>query len=227
MDPTPTSTRPADRSTTLNYAMDSFINLAKQGYESYSESQHGSNTNVNKTGGQEYNSPHHSQQDQGNYGPNFDHDEVIQTAQQHGGDPSLVSKAMGFLNQNKGEHEQPIDEEHVQSAHRAAYQDDSARNLSAGSMGSAAAMQVLQKFTSGGSGGGGGSKSELISMAMAEASKLFDKSGGAASGNKQDAVNGAGMTIMKLMVQSKFSGATGGGNSGGLGSLMGMASKFI
>ena len=59
---------------------------------------------------------------------------------------------------------------------------------------------------------------------MAEASNLFDKSGGASSGNKQDAVNGAAMTVMKLLVQSKFSGAIGGGNSGGLGSLMGLVS---
>ena len=61
---------------------------------------------------------------------------------------------------------------------------------------------------------------------MAEASKLFDKTGGAASGNKQDAVNGAAMTVMKLLVQSKFSGAIGGGNSGGLGSLMGLVGLF-
>lgn len=58
---------------------------------------------------------------------------------------------------------------------------------------------------------------------MAEASKLFDKSGGTSSGNKQDAVNGAAMTVMKLLVQSKFSGGTtGGGSSGGLGGLMGL-----
>jgi hypothetical protein len=62
-------------------------------------------------------------------------------------------------------------------------------------------------------------------MAMAEASKLFDKSGGASSGGKQDVVNGAAMTAMKFLVQSKFSGGTiGGGNSGGLGSLMSMVS---
>lgn len=47
---------------------------------------------------------------------------------------------------------------------------------------------------------------------MAEATKLFDTFGGSAHGNKQDAVNGAGMTIMKLMVQSKLGG--GGGVSG-------------
>lgn len=64
-------------------------------------------------------------------------------------------------------------------------------------------------------------------MAMAEASKLFDKSGGAASGNKQDAVNGAAMTVMKMLVQSKFSPAVSGGNSGGLGSLMGLVSGFL
>ena len=71
----------------------------------------------------------------------------------------------------------------------------------------------------------GGSTSQLISLAMAEATKLFDKSG-ASSGNKQDAVNGAAMTVMKLLVQSKFSGATGGGDSGGLSSLMGLVSDI-
>ena len=60
---------------------------------------------------------------------------------------------------------------------------------------------------------------------MAEATKMFDKSGGAASGNKQDAVNGAAMTVMKLLVQSKFGGGTtGGGNSGGLGGLLSLVS---
>ena len=83
-------------------------------------------------------------------------------------------------------------------------------------------LQALKKFTSGsqGSSGSGGTQTQLISMAMAEATKLFDKSGGGVSGNKQDAVNGAAMTVMKLLVQSKLSGAVGGGNSGGLGGLM-------
>ena len=65
-------------------------------------------------------------------------------------------------------------------------------------------------------------------MAMAEAAKMFDKSGGTSSGNKQDAVNGAAMTVMKLLVQSKFSGGmTGGSDSGGLGSLMGLVSFLL
>jgi hypothetical protein len=58
-------------------------------------------------------------------------------------------------------------------------------------------------------------------MAMGEASKLFDQHGGS-GGDRQDAVNGAAMTVTKLLVQSKFSGMTGGGNSGGLGALAGM-----
>ena len=60
-------------------------------------------------------------------------------------------------------------------------------------------------------------------MAMAEASKLFDQSGGSSSGGKQDAINGAAMTVTKLLAQSKFGGGvTGGGNSGGLGALAGL-----
>jgi len=55
---------------------------------------------------------------------------------------------------------------------------------------------------------------------MAEALKLFESSG--AQGNKQDAVNGAAMTMMKLMVKSKFSGGgiTGGNSSSSTSTLM-------
>ncbi|KAF8640687.1 hypothetical protein AX17_000343 [Amanita inopinata Kibby_2008] len=132
---------------------------------------------------------------------------------------------MNFVKDNKNSHNEPLDEEDVSRAHEKAYGQNNAGGMSAGSLGSAAAMQVLKRFTSG--GGGGNSQSQLISMAMAEASKLFESSGGAASGNKQDAVNGAAMTVMKLLVQSKFSGGmSGGSNSGGLGGLLSLASKF-
>jgi hypothetical protein len=40
------------------------------------------------------------------------------------------------------EHSEPIDEEAVQEHHKQAYQEGSAKSLSAGSMGSAAALQV-------------------------------------------------------------------------------------
>ncbi|KAK2461563.1 hypothetical protein APHAL10511_006026 [Amanita phalloides] len=242
--------------------MDSFMNLAKQGLNAYTSSQsgasqaggqgndssnnsgqsgqpqsqqwnYGSDSQVRKTGGQEYNSPHHSGQFQGNDAPDINHDEIVQAAQNHGsGHGDIFSGAVNYINNNKQSHNEPINDDHVTNAHQEAYHNDNARGLDAGSLGAAAAMQALKKFTSGGGssgGGGGGMQSQLISMAMGEASKLFDKSGGTASGNKQDAVNGAAMTVMKMMVQSKFSGGgtTGGSNSGGLGSLMGLASKFM
>ncbi|KAG8723668.1 hypothetical protein FRC12_012942 [Ceratobasidium sp. 428] len=166
-------------------------------------------------------------------GPEIDHDAVIQNANQQAGgsgDSSMFGNAMGFIKQNQSQHTQPIDEENVQSAHAEAYQKGNASSLDATSLGSAAAMQILKQFTSGGgpSGGTGNSQSQLISLAMAEASKLFDTQG-SSSGQKQDAINGAAMTIMKLLVQSKMGGAstTGAGNSGGLSGLMGLASQFM
>ncbi len=70
----------------------------------------------------------------------------------------------------------------------------------------------------------------LISMAMAEATKMFDKSGGKASGDKQDAVNGAALTVMKLLVQSQFSGGPLGGgkkDSGELGGLLSLVGSLF
>ncbi|KAJ3559969.1 hypothetical protein NM688_g19 [Phlebia brevispora] len=178
--------------------MENFINLGKQ----FLESQQGS-----QVGGQ---------------GGQVNHDEVVEHANREGsGDRSLFSSAMSFVQQHQEEHDHPIDEQHVINAHDQAYSQGNASGLSAHSMGSAAALQTLKRFTSNGSGGG--SQSQLISMAMAEASKLFDSAGGASSGNKQDAVNSAAMTVMKLLVQSKFSSNVGGGNSGGFGGLLGLA----
>ncbi|KAH9968606.1 hypothetical protein BC827DRAFT_266726 [Russula dissimulans] len=217
--------------------MDSFINIAKQGFEAYQSSQGnqgqqshqshgGDDPTYRRTGGEEYNAPHYPQG--GGYsGPQIDHDEAVRHAQTHGsGDSSLFSSALSFVHQNPDQHGHPIDEEAVQQAHRQAYEEGNARGLPASSLGSAAALQVLQKFTSGGGSSGGGSQTQLISLAMAEASKLFDQSGGSSSGGKQEAVNGAAMTIAKLFLQGKFGGAIGGGNSGGLGGLLSLASKF-
>jgi len=151
----------------------------------------------------------------------------VRTAQAHGSgdDGSHYSSALAHVQQNAGQHSQPVDEDAVQDAHRQAYEEGSGGNLPAASLGSAAALQAFKKFTSGGGGGGGGgSQSQLISMAMGEASKLFDKSGGGGGGGKQEAINGAAMTVTKLLVQSKFSGMVGGGDSGGLGGLGGLAS---
>ncbi|KAJ3783120.1 beta-flanking protein [Lentinula aff. detonsa] len=224
--------------------MDSFIGLAKQGLAAYESSQ----SNVSKTGGSEYNSPDNRPQSVSR--PSFNDDEVAQTAAEQGsGHAGMFSQAVSYVKSNtvslmpfessisvimlylsQQEHEEPIDEEHVTNSHQEAYERGNASSLSAGSMGSAAALQIFKQFTSGGGGGGSNSQSQLISMAMAEASKLFDQSGGASSGSKQDAVNGAGMMVMKMLVQSKMSSMMGGGNSGGLGGMSGMlglASKFL
>jgi len=207
--------------------MDQFINLAKKGYDAYQESQ--SNHDVKKTGGHEFNSPdntaHNSSME-----PEIDRDEAVrQSAEHHGsGETSIFETAMSFLDNHKEKRTEPIDEEHVTRAHHEAYNGGGAGGLSASALGGAAALETLKKFNSGhGSGGSasGGSQTKLVSMAMAEAAKLFDKKQ-PTSGNKQDAVNGAAMTAMKLLVQSKVSGAVGGSNSGGLSGLLSLASKF-
>ena len=235
--------------------MDNFINLAKQGYEAYNESQKGQQggqghnqqgglgqgqpTQASHTGGQAQGEYGHNQPSTGGYssqsGPPIDHQAAIQNATQTSGgsgDFSLFDTALGFLNQNQSQHTQPINEQQVQNAHTEAYEKGKASSLDAGSLGAAAAMQVLKSFTSGGAStpgapAGGNSQTKLIALAMSEASKLFETQG-SASGQKQDAVNGAAMTVMKLLVQSKTGPAptTGGSNSGGLGQLMELASKF-
>ena len=60
-------------------------------------------------------------------------------------------------------------------------------------------------------------------MAMSEASKLFDSSGGAASGSEQDAITGAAMTAMKLVTQG--GGGGGGGIGGALSGMIGSCSS--
>lgn len=161
-------------------------------------------------------------------------------------DPPYCKTQITIYIHYQDEHEQPIDENQVRDAHDRAYNQGSGSGLSANSLGSAAAMQVgmanllpvpvssisvfhllqiFKQFTSGGKGSGS-SQNDLMSMAMAEASKLFDKSG-ASSGGKQDALNGAAMTVMKLVVQSKFKSTVGGSDSGGVGSLMSMVSFHI
>jgi len=185
---------------------------------------------VSRTGGQEYNSPHNAHPSHHSGGPQINEDEAVQAAQQQddgSGSSELFSNALQHISHNKQQHTEPVDEDEVTDAHAQAYGNRDASGLSAHAMGGAAALQALKQFTAGGGSAGSGSQTQLISLAMAEATKLFDQSGGAASGNKQDAVNGAAMTVMKLLVQSKFSSAIGGGNSGGLGSLMGLAKNFI
>jgi hypothetical protein len=81
------------------------------------------------------------------------------------------------------------------------YQQGNAGNLAPSAMGSAAALEALKKFTSGGasgqsSGAPAGGSSALIGMAMKEAAKLFDNSGASGGQGKQEAVNSAGATCV-------------------------------
>ncbi|KZO95985.1 hypothetical protein CALVIDRAFT_564263 [Calocera viscosa TUFC12733] len=175
-------------------------------------------------GGAQYNAPDH----QNAPSAQIDNHQAVQQASNaagDSGDTGLFSQAMNFVNSNSQQHTQPVDEQGVQQAHDQAYNQGNASSLDAGGIGGAAALQALKSFTSGGSSGG--SQTQLVSMAMSEAAKLFDASGGGSGGSKQSAINSAAMTAVKLLVQSKFSGMIGGGNSGGLSSMMSMASQFI
>ena len=221
--------------------MDTFISLAQKGIDSYQRSQspsHGSSSDVSKTGGKEYNTrPDHSSRASS---PDIDGDEAVRGAAKDGsGSSDLFASALSFLGQKKSERHEPIDEEEATRAHEKAYKQGNTAGLDSSALGKAAALQVLQQFVGGGSqstpsaapakpSASGSSSTQLISLAMAEATKLFDKQGSSAQGNKQDAVNSAAMTIMKLLVQSKLSGGgtTGGKDSGGLGQLIGLAAQF-
>ncbi|KAG8906744.1 hypothetical protein FRB99_006235 [Tulasnella sp. 403] len=235
---------------------DKFINLGKEAFGAYQasqQSQHsrpappGSNQPSQQGGGQyqptshgaaqEYYDESNAQLRQGGnsdynqFSTQIDHGQAVQNASQHAGgqDPSLFATALQHLGTPGST--PSLDHDTVENAHSEAYRKGNAGSLDANSMGGAAAMQAFKMFVGGGHGSssasGGGGQTQLLSMAMAEAAKLFDAHGGASSGSKQDAINGAAKTVMKLILQSKMGGGSSGGGSGSMGSLMGMASKFI
>ena len=223
-----------------NSSSNNTSSYGQQGDQQYGS---GAQTGGSSYGSQQSTGGYGSQQSEGQYGigapqsntgrysPPIDKNEAINTAKAHGsGDSSLFDTALGFLSNNKSTQHEPIDEDEVTKAHDKVYNQGNTGGMSANLLGSAAAMQILKQFTGGNaSSGSSNSQTNLISMAMAEATKLFDKSGGSASGDKQDAVNGAAMTIMKMLVQSKLGSGdptVGGSNSGGLSGLLSMASKF-
>ncbi|WWC86913.1 uncharacterized protein L201_001792 [Kwoniella dendrophila CBS 6074] len=221
-----------------NNQQSSYGGGAPGGYDN-EQSNYGDQQSCGNTGGEQYNRPHGQGGASSGFGgfggaPTINENTALNAANEHASNgnenSSLFSTAMGFLgNMNKDDDD--VDEEKVQRQHQEAYNQGNAGSMSANGIGAAAAMQALKMFTSGQSNasgsGGGDMQSKIIGMAMSEAAKLFDQSGGATQGNKQDAVTSAGQTIMKLLIKSQVSGMTGGGNSGGLSSLLGMASKFM
>ncbi|KAK3693497.1 hypothetical protein B0T22DRAFT_476342 [Podospora appendiculata] len=103
-------------------------------------------------------------------------------------------------------------------------------------MGSAAAMQALKMFTSGGGASGtqNQSQSAFIGLAMAQASKLFDQqasAGRVASGtDKSSAVMKAGEMALQMYLKSqggRASSSSAGSGGSGIAGLMKMANAFM
>ncbi|SCZ99032.1 BZ3500_MvSof-1268-A1-R1_Chr7-1g09363 [Microbotryum saponariae] len=222
--------------------MDNIMSMAQGAYKQYEASQQGhqgqGGGDFGIQGSSALNSADNNrppQENQSGGGGGFDFDQIASLASSHSGeDEGMFAQAMHFVKQ--GQHENnDIDEQAAQQAHAQAYGDQDSSNMSTNGLGAAAALQAMKKFTSGNQGqqqsqssGGGGFQAQLISQAMAEASKLFDQNGGTGDGgSKQDAVGSAGKMALQLLLKSQASGAIGGANSGGLAGLMGMASKFM
>ncbi|RIB08137.1 hypothetical protein C2G38_2212375 [Gigaspora rosea] len=106
-----------------------------------------------------------------------------------------------------GEHETEIDHEKVLNSHKKIYESDDVTEHSGEELGHAAAFEALKKICSGEKY----DKSELLSLAMSEAMKLWQKkqgSGGDGGGGKEEVLSGAASMAMKLMNKS-------GGDIGG------------
>ncbi len=143
----------------------------------------------------------------------------------------------------------------MKQSHQQLYEQGGAGNHGSQSLGAGAALQALKMFSGGGSGqggmgGGGGGQSQMIGLAMSEASKLFDQQssqGNVASGtDKQSVVNTAAKMALKSVsslsnpipaqgfladpnlsrMYMKNQGGGMGGGAGG-GGLMNLASKFF
>jgi len=228
--------------------MDNLLKMGQQAYQQYSDNQsHQKNTtggggnDFNVMGGAHLNRPAGGQMIDTDGDGIPDLEQAAVHASGHSGDSgdsSLFKSAVSFLKtqaQKKGDDDDDddIDEEKAVEAHDRAFNQKQGSSLDAKSMGAAAAMQAFKQFSQGGASNqpknNEDSKSKLIGMAMAQAAKLFDSSGGAAGGQKQDAVNSAGSMVMKLLMKQKLQemgGGGGGGSGGGLGSLAGMLGKF-
>lgn len=161
-------------------------------------------------------------------------------ASQHAGssgDSNIFSSVLSMLGQNKSNiGNEDIDEQDAVNSHKAFFNnnnDERPSNASSGSMGNAAAMQALKMFmgnnNSSGNQSQGGSQSQLIGLAMGEASKLFDNQasqGKVQEGStKQSVVEQAGKMALKMYLKGQA--GSSGNAGGGPGGLLGLASKFF
>ncbi|RDA90016.1 hypothetical protein CP533_0889 [Ophiocordyceps camponoti-saundersi (nom. inval.)] len=143
-----------------------------------------------------------------------------------GGGNDMMSQIMNAVGQRKGElAKEDIDEDDAARKHKQAYQDDA--HADENGLAAAAAMQAFKRFKDGQGGGGSGDgakdgQSSMISMALSEASKLFDDKEARgkvpAGADKQTVLQKAGEMAMKLYFKNQAQKQ---------GGLMGMASQFM
>ncbi|EFY84418.1 beta-flanking protein [Metarhizium acridum CQMa 102] len=175
-----------------------------------------------------------SHQDQGGGGGNSSsgggfQDDILRMAQQHAssnaghsGNSDLFSNIMSAVgNKQEKIQNEDIDEQDAIKQHQHAYNNDGKGDSS--SLGTAAAMQALKKFTqSDNNASSGTGQAAFLGMAMSEASKLFDSKasqGKVADGaSKENVVQQAAEMAMKMYFKSQAESQ---------GGLAGLASKFI
>ncbi|CAK9780938.1 hypothetical protein CC85DRAFT_291601 [Cutaneotrichosporon oleaginosum] len=183
----------------------------------------------------------------GQSGGGFDLKALLAGANMQHGNPHDLEKPMTNVLSSIQTVQRPdaaVDESALAQAHQQAYNNGhanptQAHQLSTEGMGAAAAIQAFKDFAGAGTrqaqeGPGHQSLiSKLLGMAMSEAVKLFQKSGGAADGGSEaDVMSAAGQALMKLLIQNQVQGALGGGTGSGgngpnIGQLMSIASKFM
>ncbi|PSR94516.1 hypothetical protein BD289DRAFT_135929 [Coniella lustricola] len=152
------------------------------------------------------------------------HQRAAEHASRNAGDSGgadFFSGIMGRFMGNKSQlANEEVDEQAAVAHHKKFFGgEDDGSEASSGSMGNAAAMQAIKMFAG---GSGGSSQSELIGLAMSEASKLFDSqaSSGRVSSDssKESAVQQAGEMALKMYMKSQAQSQ---------GGLMSLASKFM
>ncbi|KAL7908624.1 hypothetical protein GGI35DRAFT_407726 [Trichoderma velutinum] len=211
--------------------MDSFMNAGKEYLEQQLKEQFSGSGSGSQQGGR---LPPGNNAHGGNYpagGDFHNEDEDLRNAHQHAseyagssGNSDIFSNVISSLGQKKSHlANSDLDEQDAIRKHQQTYEQD-ADNLSSGSLGSAAAMQALKKFTQGETGGNQ-SQSAFLGLAMSEASKLFDNKAAdgkvASDASKESVIQQAGEMALKMYFKSQ-----GGGQQGPSG-LMSIASKFF
>ncbi|KIJ66300.1 hypothetical protein HYDPIDRAFT_38667 [Hydnomerulius pinastri MD-312] len=169
--------------------MDSFVSLAKSAYESYSESQ----SNVHKTGGQEYNSGDNGRQGSG---VRFNKDEVLQNAGDADDDEQrMIKHAVDHVHNNPQQHH-----EDPESSGNFDQYKGLITSVISGASGSGG-MDIMGLLSGNPSGG---LQNQLMGMVVKKAGEQFLQ-GGLGGDNKQDAMNGAAMALTQVLSQNKLS----------------------